>query len=291
MKNTNQKHQTFFDYLVANRMSLATAKKYNNQAKAFEKWAEHSFLNTKEINYSDLLDYINFCRHTCKPHTINLKIAILKHYFDFCQTPQNPAREMLLKGVTKLLPKIRFSSEEIDHVYNQLDDYNWIKKRNKIILGLVLYQGVNSKELAQLKVENLDLAEGKIYIPKGHKNNSRTVELKAFQLLPMQNYLLKTRPVLLQKSNKKTDQLLVSTGKGTNLNNVLSRLLKEVKKIEPRVKSFQHLRASVITNWIKEKGLRQAQYLAGHRYVSSTERYEVQTLEDLKNNIDFFHPF
>ncbi len=32
---------------------------------------------------------------------------------------------------------------------------------------------------------------------------------------------------------------------------------------------------SVITNWLGKHGLRQVQYMAGHRFISSIERYQV----------------
>ena len=47
------------------------------------------------------------------------------------------------------------------------------------------------------------------------------------------------------------------------------------------MKHGTQLRQSVITEWLKEKGLRQVQYMAGHRYVSNTERYLTTNLQDL----------
>ena len=204
-----KKEPTFYAYLVSKRINLKTAHKYNNEAKLFEKWAIENLFNPKETSYNELLSYINYCQTKgCKPHTINLKNAILKHYFDYQKTPNNPANELKLRGVTKLLPKIRLTSEELDQIYKEYEDYNLIGKRNKIMLGFVIYQGVNSSELAFLKLENIDLEKGTIYIPKGHKNNSRLLELKVFQLLSIQNYILKIRPLLLEKTNKQTDQFL-----------------------------------------------------------------------------------
>jgi integrase/recombinase XerD len=46
----------------------------------------------------------------------------------------------------------------------------------------------------------------------------------------------------------------------------------------------------VITHWLKNYNLRQVQYMAGHKYVSSTERYQQNTLEDLQKEINRYHP-
>ena len=49
-------------------------------------------------------------------------------------------------------------------------------------------------------------------------------------------------------------------------------------------------RASVITNWLGHYNLRKVQYLAGHRYISSTERYLQDDLENLHEIVNNFHP-
>jgi len=59
----------------------------------------------------------------------------------------------------------------------------------------------------------------------------------------------------------------------------------------PKFINFKQVRTSVITHWLKIHNLRQVQYMAGHRFVSSTERYLVNQTEDLQADIDLFHPF
>ncbi len=53
---------------------------------------------------------------------------------------------------------------------------------------------------------------------------------------------------------------------------------------------MRQLRASVITDWIKALNLWEAQYRAGHRYVSSTEAYLVNDLEGMAEDVARFHP-
>lgn len=54
---------------------------------------------------------------------------------------------------------------------------------------------------------------------------------------------------------------------------------------------MEQLRASVITQWIKLYNLRKVQVMAGHRYISSTEAYKANNLDDLKEDIKNYHPF
>ena len=50
------------------------------------------------------------------------------------------------------------------------------------------------------------------------------------------------------------------------------------------------LRKSVIVNWLKNYDLRAVQYFAGHKYISSTEKYLTTNIEQLKNSVVKLHP-
>jgi site-specific recombinase XerC len=68
-------------------------------------------------------------------------------------------------------------------------------------------------------------------------------------------------------------------------------LTNDIKSKYKQFVNFKQVRTSVITHWLKQYNLRQVQYMAGHRYVSSTEGYLVNQMEDLQADIDQFHPF
>jgi site-specific recombinase XerC len=96
---------------------------------------------------------------------------------------------------------------------------------------------------------------------------------------------------LLPVKVKQSDKLLVSGGAGQSIQNALQRLTKQLQKYEGcKIKNLQQIRASVITHWLKLYNLRQVQYMAGHRFVSSTEAYMVNDLEGLLEDINKFHP-
>ena len=68
-------------------------------------------------------------------------------------------------------------------------------------------------------------------------------------------------------------------------------LIKQIKSIDGNFTGFHQVRASVITQWLKDFGLRKTQYLSGHYKVASTEKYQVNDLDDLTLNINNLHPF
>ncbi|MBS4013938.1 MAG: integrase [Bacteroidetes bacterium] len=63
-----------------------------------------------------------------------------------------------------------------------------------------------------------------------------------------------------------------------------------MKKTNPGILNPKQIRLSVISNWLKTHNLRQVQYMAGHKYVSSTERYQENDVSSLQNKLEKCHP-
>jgi site-specific recombinase XerC len=90
----------------------------------------------------------------------------------------------------------------------------------------------------------------------------------------------------------------VSAGESEQFRNIIQKLIKKLNKQNSKacselgrtVTSVKQIHASVITHWLKIYNLRQVQYMAGHRYVSSTEAYLINDLDDLQEDITKFHP-
>jgi integrase/recombinase XerD len=111
-------------------------------------------------------------------------------------------------------------------------------------------------------------------------------------------YIHKVRPELLEKNQLNTNQLIINlrgqpeTGEGINY------LVETMRHKYPgRKLNVRTIRQSVIANLLKPvsaggkgKGLREVQYFAGHRKISSTERYRQTGLEELKTAIMKYHP-
>jgi integrase/recombinase XerD len=155
-----------------------------------------------------------------------------------------------------------------------------------VIIGLLVYQTLTREELETLRPEHLKLREGKIGIPQTGKQNNRILPLQPFQIIDLQEYMTLIRPKLRQKS----ERLFTGRNDIENLQNSLLHLNHALRKINPKVKHAVQIRQSVITEWLKEKDLRTVQYMAGHRYVSSTERYKTNNLEDLKEALNGIIP-
>ena len=98
----------------------------------------------------------------------------------------------------------------------------------------------------------------------------------------------------LQKNKFKEGALFIEPVKKEvserNINNRIQYMFIQLKQLNPKVISAKQIRSSVITEWLRKNNLRQVQYMAGHKYVSSTERYQTNNLDDLQNELQQHHP-
>jgi integrase/recombinase XerD len=75
-----------------------------------------------------------------------------------------------------------------------------------------------------------------------------------------------------------------------NISNRMRHMIGQLQQLNPRVISANQIRSSVITAWLQQYPLRQVQYMAGHKYVSSTQRYQVLSTDDWQSELQKHHP-
>ncbi|MGY0426813.1 MAG: hypothetical protein ACWIPI_08305, partial [Polaribacter sp.] len=117
---------------------------------------------------------------------------------------------------------------------------------------------------------------------------ARTLELKSWQVIELLEYVKEFREEI--KTRRKVDGERLFIPNNARLGNTIQYILEKLKRINHKVTNGNQIRASVITNWLKQYNLRQVQVLAGHRYISSTERYLTDDLESLHEIVNNFHP-
>jgi integrase/recombinase XerD len=288
----NSELKTFKSYLQELGNSENTIHQKSNYAGFFIKWLESERMQVDEARYNDMLNFIDYCNleSFSKKH-INTVLLSVRNYYQFLKKTNqeiiNPATNLYIKGTIKKIPSNIINYQELETLYQSFETNDNRSKRNKAILGLIIYQALTTEELHQLEPEHLKLKQGKIKVPGSRKRKSRILNLKPFQILELQEYITEIRPQINQQNS---NQLFVSMEGNINLKNSLYHLFRAIKKTNPNIGSGKQIRASVITNWLKSYNLREVQYFAGHKYVSSTERYKANDLEGLKHQVEKFHP-
>ena len=286
------KNNTFKSYLQSKRQRNTSINSNLQMIERFESWCKNQELEQAELTATDVLNYLEeLKKQGVKQKTQAIYLNSIKHYTRFLnenEINEISIQHMTIKGVRRNDLHNILTTEQLEAIYHNYPTETPINKRNKAILSLLIYQGITTGELSTLSVNNLHLMEGKISIPPHNRNLERVLKLEAFQILLLDDYLKTIRPELVEK--KETDRLVVTTGTSSKLHNLLTKLMQNLRKKHPELESYNQLRASVITNWLKIHHLRRVQYLAGHRFISSTERYQVEDLASLKSAIELHQP-
>lgn len=143
---------------------------------------------------------------------------------------------------------------------------------------------MNTTNLKSLLLEHLELYKGKTYVPSTRRNNAREIELKPWQVLDLLEYINEIRPEIAKYNNIHSEELLIPQN---HFNDLVQRgIVKRLKAINQKAGNINHLRASVIVNWLGHYNIRKVQYLAGHKYISSTESYKQNNLESLHEAVN-----
>ena len=286
---------SFKQYLEGKGFSKSSIVSIQKGVHLYLNWLELEKIEAENSSYSDLLSYIqSLQKRGIKQLTIQLYLNNLKHYFNWFVSEgimvTNPTREVDIKGIKRRSLYKTLNREELEELYNVFKERDGISQRNKAIVGLMIYQGLGTSELSKLREKDLQLREGKVQVLGGRRSNARELKLESVQVLDLMEYLLQGRKDILLESKEESEKLFVSRGGSKQFNNVMSGVMKALRKCEG-VESSNQIRTSVIVGWLKSYNLREVQYMAGHRFLSSTEAYLVNDLEDLEEGISKYHPF
>lgn len=277
----------FKEYLTQKGYNKQYVERTNNTIKAFQEWSNTNKIDHKSANYNELMLYVEYHRQKGnKTNTLKQKVKAVSNYYAFILRADNPATQIKLKGQLHKIPHQLLEEHELMEIYKLQHTKGLIGKRDKVVVSLIIFQGLIANDLEAIELKDVDLLEGKIYVPSTRTTNARTLDLKPQQLLLFQDYMSKIRREILKEANTQSNKFIVTTGVSkTNeerLQNLVNIIRNRIKLEFPKLKSLKQIRQSVITNWLNQYGLRQTQYMAGHRFVSSTERYNVEKEEGLK---------
>lgn len=301
------KMSDFIEYLKRKQFSHNTLKTSRITIKLYLDWLSNERMESEQVSYQDLLGFMKYCsKKGISQKTIQHYLNTVKHYYNYLEEEGrlegrisvNPTLGIEVKGIKRHVLYHIIEPHELHKLYNQYPSETHRDRRNKVMLGLLVYQGIRTEELARMTIKEVKLREGKIDVMGSRKNNGRLMQLESLQVMDMYDYMLQVRPEILKmepkrKSQEKqeTEQLFIGEGGNCyNLSNFMTQLMIKVRKINPSVQNAKQIRASVITKWVKMYNLRKAQYLAGHRYISTTESYLKNDLEGLKEEVQQFHP-
>ena len=299
------KLEEFKSFMASNGLEENTVRQHGNYTGIFLEWISKETTEIKEARYKDIIAFIQSLQsENHNSRFINRVVLAVRHYYHYLGVPKNPAAGIFIRGATSKVPVDIVAYPEIIKLYEQYQGLDNRTKRNKVMLGLMVYQAATTRELHHLEPHHIKLKEAKIYIPGTNRSLARVLPIKANQLLELSHYLEEIRPQLqsdiyqlrsgriMEKVDQEAidNQLFFSERGNGNIKSSLYHMFRQIKKMNPKITSGKVIRQSVITEWTKTIGIRQVQYMAGYRCVGSVERYKHYNLEELTEELNEFHP-
>lgn len=256
--------------------------------------------NPTQSKYKDVLNYLETERSKGrKANTLLTYVAAIKVYYDYLKKTgrrkDHPCKHMRLKDRIDHRVNVQdlFSSSELDLLMEQpmreIKKLPRIELRDKVILSLLVYQGLTTKNIIGIELQDLNLEQATIYIKSETTLNARTLELHPKQIMLINKYLNDER-IILDRGN--SDKLILTrryqAERGCGVHDVVKvykHLFKD-KTLTPLA-----IRQSVIANLLKaQKDIRAVQVFAGHKSPMTTERYQQTGIEELTAAVLKYHP-
>ncbi|MBL7737436.1 MAG: tyrosine-type recombinase/integrase [Chitinophagaceae bacterium] len=277
------------------RYSAATARAYHRDIEIYLA----NYAGAADAKYGEVMDYIGRLRQRySNPSTLKRVLASIKVYYDYLcaieAREDHPARSIRLKDQRTRDIQLQdlFTTQELDLLLDRQERYRNLDYRNRVLMSLLIYQGLHPQEIAALEVTDFNLHAAQVFIRATPKTNSRTLALKAGQILSLQEYMHQIRPQLL--NDHTVDQLIIGL-RGTPM--CAEDITKHVKRsyagiYAPRKINAQTIRQSVIANLLKSgNDISAVQIFAGHKYPGSTQKYRQNEVKTLQAAVNKYHPF
>lgn len=248
--------------------------------------------------YADITGYVGVLRQRySSAATLNRILCSIKAYYAYLvasgQRSDDPARTVYLRDPRGRDIQLQdlFTAQELETLLQRKERYTALSYRNRVLVSLLVYQGLKPGEIAQLRVTDIDLDRGTIHTAGTATTNARTLSLQPHQVLLFFAYLQDVRRVLLK--GRASDLFMLGIrGNALTAEDISKHVQRSYGSMfAPRPVSAVTIRQSVIANLLKAgHALHLVQQLAGHKYPSSTERYRSDQVATLQSAVDTYHP-
>lgn len=253
--------------------------------------------NADRYDYGKVMQYIEILRNNNKPSNVKRVIASIKKYYEYLieigKRKDNPAKAIRIRDGKENPIQLQdlFTEKELQLLLiPRIERYPFLTKRNKIIMSLLVNQGLRIGEIENIKLNDIDLEQATMQVHKTGITNDRNLPLKAEQILLLYQYINQDRNTLKTFRNNKNALLLGKLGTPIRKEDVDYLITTYQKQFKKKLTATT-IRQSVIANLLtKNNDLRVVQHFAGHKSPDTTEKYRQTGLNALKTAIEKLHP-
>lgn len=208
----------------------------------------------------------------------------------------DPAEDLEVPRVHRGLPKTILTQDEARRLLETPDLSSPVGYRDKALLELLYATGVRTKELINLKVDDVNLDEQTVLVRQGKGKKDRLCAIPPLTAGYLKEYIEKVRPRFARSmwSKGKDEGYLFLNYTGGAIN--VGRLKDVLRRIQTssgigKTVTCMVLRHSIASHLLENgMGMRYIQEFLGHERMDSTQVYAKVTLSGLKKHYNKTHP-
>jgi integrase/recombinase XerD len=203
----------------------------------------------------------------------------------------NPASELELPRVHRKLPAHVLTREDIERVMAQTALRGELGVRDRAMLETLYSTGIRRSELVGLKLYDLDVRNGTLFVRAGKGEKDRYVPLGSRAIGWLRRYIEEVRPELVIEPDEGW-LFLHEFGEAFEKNRLSDRVKKYLIAAGIEKPGSCHLFRHAMATQMLENGadIRFIQAILGHAQLSTTEIYTHVTIAQLKEVHALTHP-
>jgi len=287
--------QKFIGFLEKDkRLSLNTLQSYRRDIEQYITYlAEINLHNVINTNKTTVIAYLLHLQKKGRAtSTISRNLASIRSFYQYLSKSkaidQDPTTELESPKVEKKLPQI-LSTQEVELLLEQPKCVDLKGFRDKAMLELLYATGIRVSELIWLNLTDINLEMGFIKCNKGTRE--RMIPIGSIAINAVQEYLAKSRGLLIQRSDEKA--LFVNINGRRLTRQGFWKIIKQYKNQAQISKDItpHTLRHSFAAHLLENGAdLRSIQEMLGHSDISSTQIYAQIAKNKIKEIYKKTHP-
>ncbi len=287
----------FISYLrLEKNYSEHTITAYEKDIGAFSSYCRTQYEESSivHIGYPLIRNWIvELSQSGVSNRTINRKISSLQAYYKFLLKVGDIKVSPLIKHKalkTEKKVEIPFSEKEMDALLGENpfnEDFEGF--RDRLIIDLLYATGMRRAELVNLKLTDVDVANGTLKV-LGKRNKERIIPVLPSTLRSMERYLAERSRL----ENLQDAPYLFLTKEGLKIYETLvyRTINKYFSLVSPKVKKSPHILRHTFATHLLNRGadLNSVKELLGHSSLASTQVYTHNSIAELKKVHQNAHP-
>ena len=265
------------------------------------------FLNSQRLNFDSLsVEDITSFEVSLKEDglslaSLNRVMSSLKGFYKYCSIESlidNPMLESITHKLPRKLPKALSVDEITKLIESAKREGDPMSPRDFAILELLYSTGARVSEIVGINLADLSLSkigsdEVSVLKLKGKGSKERFVPLGRFAISALDDYLVRTRPGLVEKSSKANSALFLNSRGGRLSRQSAWQIVLDAAvasnlsgRVSPHV--FRHSYATHLLDGGAD--IRVVQELLGHSSVTTTQIYTLITIDKVRESYSSAHP-